>query len=71
MSWGAHTLARKVEGRLAATPDTLKRPYDPNGVEQRWYRVWEEAGFLSPAPNDGNEPFVISMPPAPFTTGTR
>jgi valyl-tRNA synthetase len=48
--------------------DTIPTAYDPQAVEQRLYRWWEESGYFKPRPNSGRQPFVISMPP-PNVTG--
>jgi valyl-tRNA synthetase len=48
--------------------DTIPKAYDPQTVEQRLYRWWEESGYFKPRPNPGRTPFVISMPP-PNVTG--
>jgi valyl-tRNA synthetase len=48
--------------------DTIPKAYEPQAVEQRLYRWWEESGFFKPRPNPGRTPFVISMPP-PNVTG--
>jgi valyl-tRNA synthetase len=48
--------------------DAIPKAYDPQAVEQRLYRWWEESGFFKPRPNPGRTPFVISMPP-PNVTG--
>ncbi|MBO0795621.1 MAG: class I tRNA ligase family protein, partial [Ktedonobacteraceae bacterium] len=46
----------------------LPRAYDPQAVEAKWYRFWEEGGYFKPRPNPARKPFVISMPP-PNVTG--
>jgi valyl-tRNA synthetase len=48
--------------------DTIPKAYDPQAVEQRLYRWWEESGYFRPRPNPDRAPFVISMPP-PNVTG--
>ncbi|HKW21996.1 MAG TPA: class I tRNA ligase family protein, partial [Ktedonobacterales bacterium] len=48
--------------------DSIPKAYDPQTVEQRLYRWWEESGYFKPRPNPGRTPFVISMPP-PNVTG--
>ncbi|GAC1451817.1 MAG: hypothetical protein PVSMB4_11920 [Ktedonobacterales bacterium] len=48
--------------------DTIPKAYDPQTVEQRLYRWWEESGYFKPRPNPDRTPFVISMPP-PNVTG--
>ncbi|WP_412062357.1 valine--tRNA ligase [Rubrivirga sp. IMCC45206] len=60
-----------------ATPDTpapapQDGPYEPEAVEQAWYRYWETGGFFHADPDavteGGKTPFVIPMPP-PNVTG--
>ncbi|GAC1655728.1 MAG: valine--tRNA ligase [Ktedonobacteraceae bacterium] len=47
---------------------TLPKAYDPQAVEGKWYRFWEEGGYFKPQPNNIRKPFVICMPP-PNVTG--
>ena len=49
-------------------PATLPKAYEPQAVEDKWYRFWEEGGYFKPRPNPSRKPFVISMPP-PNVTG--
>ncbi|BCL81679.1 valine--tRNA ligase [Ktedonobacteria bacterium brp13] len=46
----------------------LPKAYEPQAVEEKWYRFWEENGYFKPRPNPSRKPFVISMPP-PNVTG--
>ena len=46
----------------------LAGSYDPQRIEGRWYRVWEESGAFSPEVNPDGEPFTIVIPP-PNVTG--
>jgi valyl-tRNA synthetase len=46
----------------------LPKTYEPQAVEGKWYRFWEEGGYFKPRPNPARKPFVISMPP-PNVTG--
>src|SRR5690348_5429658 len=51
--------------------DQIPKAYDPQAVEQRLYRWWEENGYFKPRENKAEpwrRPFVISMPP-PNVTG--
>jgi valyl-tRNA synthetase len=49
--------------------NALPRAYEPQAVESRWYRFWEERGYFKPRPEAAGRPtFVISMPP-PNVTG--
>ncbi|HEY1350505.1 MAG TPA: valine--tRNA ligase [Ktedonobacteraceae bacterium] len=48
---------------------SLPRAYEPQAVENKWYRFWEEQGYFKPRPGAAGRPaFVISMPP-PNVTG--
>src|SRR5438445_13222349 len=47
---------------------SLPKAYEPQAVEAKWYRFWEEGGYFKPRPNRAHKPFVISMPP-PNVTG--
>ncbi len=57
---------------IEPTPRTdvasLPKAYEPQAVEDKWYRFWEEGGYFKPRPNPARKPFVISMPP-PNVTG--
>ncbi len=46
----------------------IAKTYDPQAVEGKWYRFWEDGGYFKPRPNPARKPFVISMPP-PNVTG--
>ncbi len=48
---------------------SLPKAYEPQEVEGKWYRFWEEGGFFKPRPNQSRQPFVISMPPPNVTGG--
>ncbi|MBE3560461.1 MAG: valine--tRNA ligase [Ktedonobacteraceae bacterium] len=63
----------KTQKKLSQTAQefsitSLPKAYEPQAVETRWYRFWEEGGYFKPRPNPGRRPFVISMPP-PNVTG--
>ncbi|GAC1381757.1 MAG: valine--tRNA ligase [Ktedonobacteraceae bacterium] len=47
---------------------SLLKAYEPQTVEAKWYRFWEEGGYFKPRPTATGIPFVISMPP-PNVTG--
>src|SRR5579863_9169625 len=47
---------------------SLPKAYDPQTVESKWYRFWEEGGYFKPRPEAKGKTFVISMPP-PNVTG--
>ncbi len=46
----------------------LPKVYEPQQVEDRIYRMWEEGGYLKPSGNRDAKPFTIVMPP-PNVTG--
>ncbi len=46
----------------------LPKAYDPQAVEERLYRFWEEGGYFIPRIDPNQQPFTISMPP-PNVTG--
>src|SRR3989440_7435245 len=47
---------------------SLPKTYEPQGVETKWYRFWEERGYFKPSGDTSKPTFVISMPP-PNVTG--
>ncbi|HET8912010.1 MAG TPA: valine--tRNA ligase [Ktedonobacteraceae bacterium] len=47
---------------------SLPKTYDPQAVEGKWYRFWEEQGYFKPRTSKTGKTFVISMPP-PNVTG--
>ena len=52
----------------ASSATSLPKTYEPQAVEQKWYRFWEEGDYFKPNPNATGPTFVISMPP-PNVTG--
>jgi valyl-tRNA synthetase len=46
----------------------LEKHYNPEGVEEKWYKEWLEKGYFSPDPS-GNKPYSIVIPP-PNVTGS-
>ena len=51
------------------TPGPVLPPaYEPANVEERIYRMWEEAGYFQPRIDPNREPYCIIMPP-PNVTG--
>jgi valyl-tRNA synthetase len=42
--------------------------YKPEGVEERWQRIWDDEGLYNADPEPGHESFVIALPP-PNVTG--
>ena len=47
---------------------SIPKTYEPQAVEEKWYRFWEEGGYFKPQPGAKGKTFVISMPP-PNVTG--
>ncbi|MCK5381840.1 MAG: valine--tRNA ligase [Candidatus Latescibacteria bacterium] len=47
---------------------TLEKKYDPNLVEQKWYRFWEERAFFHAQINPSEKSYCITIPP-PNVTG--
>lgn len=41
--------------------------YNPHGIEDKWYKYWEEKGVFKSTP-DNREPYTIVIPP-PNVTG--
>ena len=46
----------------------LPKVYDPQQVEGRIYKMWEDGGYFKPNGKEGAKPFTIVMPP-PNVTG--
>ncbi len=53
---------------IAHEVESLPKIYEPQAVEGKWYRFWEEGGYFKPRPGTTAKTFVISMPP-PNVTG--
>ncbi len=51
------------------TPRQLDKAYEPQLVEDRWYRYWVEKGFFHAAPDKPGAPYTIVIPP-PNVTGS-
>ncbi|MDD2401359.1 MAG: valine--tRNA ligase [Clostridia bacterium] len=51
-----------------AVEKKLSTVYEPNSVEEKWYKIWEEKGYFH-SKNKGKEAFSIVMPP-PNVTGS-
>src|SRR3982075_86080 len=45
----------------------METRYDPKAVEQRWYAIWEQAGYFKPRESLTGKTFTISMPPPNIT----
>ena len=59
-----HNVGASFAGALSSLPKT----YEPQAVEGKWYRFWEEGGYFKPREGASGPTFVISMPP-PNVTG--
>ena len=46
----------------------LPKTYDPNGIEDKWYKLWEEKKCFKPVHNKDKGTFTLLMPP-PNVTG--
>src|SRR5881392_3542141 len=55
-------MAAQMSGDRAMEPR-----YEPQGVEERWQRTWEEEGLYNAEADDPREPFVICLPPPNVT----
>ncbi|WP_456431030.1 valine--tRNA ligase [Thermosulfuriphilus sp.] len=51
------------------SPSELPKAYDFRGVEEKWYRYWEEKGFFKPSLDEKRPRFSIVIPP-PNVTGS-
>jgi valyl-tRNA synthetase len=47
----------------------LDKTYEPQNVEEKWYRVWKQSGFFHAEPDPQREPYCITIPP-PNITGS-
>ncbi len=47
----------------------LPSTYDPRGIEEKWYKIWEEKGYFHADAGDGKTPYSIVIPP-PNVTGS-
>jgi len=68
MTDGQHTSGSQAAGSTEATSPT-KQGYDPRGVEERWYRFWEEQGLFRADETSAAPPYSIVIPP-PNVTGS-
>ena len=49
--------------------EVLGKAFEPQSVERKWYRYWEDNGLFKPDLGSAKEPFCIVIPP-PNVTGT-
>ncbi len=61
-------MSDRVDPILARTIPPVDPLYKPDGVEERWQRVWEEEGHYAADPDPARPPYVIALPP-PNVTG--
>ncbi len=47
----------------------LAKSFDPKQIENRWYAIWESAGYFKPTNSGSNAAYCIMLPP-PNVTGT-
>ena len=50
-------------------PMKLEKSFDPKSIEDRWYSIWESAGYFKPAAVTDQSAYCIMLPP-PNVTGT-
>ena len=46
----------------------MEKTYNPHDIEQRWYQIWENRGWVEPTEGSG-KPYCIMIPP-PNVTGS-
>jgi len=47
----------------------MDKTYQPNAIEQQWYKTWEESGYFKPNGDTEAKPYCIMIPP-PNVTGS-
>ncbi|WP_226665682.1 valine--tRNA ligase [Microbulbifer aggregans] len=47
----------------------MDKTYQPNAIEQQWYKTWEENGYFKPSGDTQADPYCIMIPP-PNVTGS-
>ncbi len=45
----------------------LPKAYNPQGIEDNIYKMWEERGYFRSSPNPGKKPYSIVIPPPNIT----
>jgi len=45
----------------------LDKKYDPNAIEDRLYKKWNDSGYFGAKVNEGKKPFTIVIPPPNIT----
>lgn len=46
----------------------INKTYEPQQIERKWYKFWEDGGYFTPTKDPGKKPFTILIPP-PNVTG--
>lgn len=46
----------------------INKSYEPQQIERKWYKFWEDGGFFTPKPDPDKKPFTLLIPP-PNVTG--
>ncbi|WOX05019.1 valine--tRNA ligase [Microbulbifer pacificus] len=47
----------------------MDKTYQPNAIEQQWYKTWEDNGYFKPSGDTAADPYCIMIPP-PNVTGS-
>ncbi|MDA8792844.1 valine--tRNA ligase [Bacteriovoracaceae bacterium] len=58
----------QIKAPLEANPNQIEKIYNPAGIEDKWYKEWNDKGLFKPNMNAENEPYSIVIPP-PNVTG--
>ena len=66
---GTHDPAASDDPTARDTGVPAKQGYDPQGVEERWYRFWEEKNLFHADETSDAPPYCIVIPP-PNVTGS-
>ena len=56
-----------MAGMTEQIQDEMPKAYQPDKVEQKWYKFWLEKDYFTPKINFKKKPFVIIMPPPNIT----
>lgn len=66
--WGRIFLFIKFESKgEIMMSKKLAKTYEPDKVEEKWYKIWEENGYFKPSFDPEKESFSIVMPPPNIT----
>jgi len=47
----------------------MDKTYNPDAIEQRWYKIWEDNAYFAPGHTPGHDAYCIMIPP-PNVTGS-